>query len=68
MRQQPSLDDRIAEAERQVQRWSEEDRRSIRLQGTDDFQERMRLAATAQDRRAADQDPAACTDTEKPKA
>ncbi|GAA4343009.1 hypothetical protein GCM10023165_25080 [Variovorax defluvii] len=40
----PSLDERIAEAERQIANWSQEERRTLRAQGLDEFKEKMRLA------------------------
>jgi hypothetical protein len=40
----PTIDERIAEAERQIANWSQEERRTLRVQGLDEFREKMRLA------------------------
>ena len=44
VKNKPTIDERIAEAERQIANWPQEERRMLRVQGLNEFKEKMRLA------------------------
>lgn len=49
MENRPSLDQRIANAQRQIASRSDKERENVGLQGTDEFRERTLLAAKVSD-------------------
>lgn len=55
MSERPSLDQRIAEAEKELKNISEEKRERIRLQGSNSFAESMRLSVLRHRRRSEKQ-------------